>query len=101
MDIYDDLCSFYCAAVEILLAKPLIVKVISENFRDRIGPIVTSFLGHARLLDSHLNAATFGIVQSIDSKTMNQASKRLQNISNQLTLYTYSKQFQHSLEVRT
>lgn len=89
VDVYGDLCSFYCAAVEILLAKPLIVKVISENFRDRIGPIVTDFLGHAKLLESHINAATFGTVQSIDSRTINQTSKCLQNISNEFTLCTY------------
>ena len=89
MDVYKDLLLFYYAVVHVLTRKSVALAWISEQFNERIPPVVQDFLKHASLLYQHIDNATTKIIKSIESLLIDSKSgcfrRKLNNASHLLT----------------
>lgn len=74
--VYKDLLSFYLAVVH-LLDQSVLTAMISEQFNQRLPPIVEDFLRHSHSLQTHISNATAEIVKSIEHLLIDAMSKFL------------------------
>ncbi|OAQ96024.1 hypothetical protein LLEC1_03761 [Akanthomyces lecanii] len=65
--VYKDLLLFYYAVVHVLTKKSVALAWISEQFNERIPPVVQDFLKHTSLLYQHIDNATTKVIKSIES----------------------------------
>lgn len=75
MVVYKDLLTFYHAVVQILSREHVVLAWISEQFNEKVPPVVHDFLQHAEDLHSQINSATFRIAQSIEDMVLDTKSR--------------------------
>ncbi|TQV91103.1 wd-repeat protein [Cordyceps javanica] len=68
--VYKDLFLFYYAVFHVLTKKYVSLAWISEQFNERIPPVVQDFLKHASLLHQHINNATTKVIKSIEASLL-------------------------------
>lgn len=85
---------FYYAVVHVITKKSVALAWISEQFSERIPPVVQDFLKHTSLLYQHIDNATTKIIKSIESLLIDTKSgylrRTLHNVPLLLTDSSYT-----------
>ena len=73
--VYKDLLAFYHVVIQVLERKSTALAYVSEQFNERIPPVIDEFFQHAEQLRIHISNATSQIVKSIESLLIDAKSK--------------------------